>query len=145
MASEGKRLTIGARAVAVAILTEAIRCCEDEVGDLRLPADVLADELVDLAVDVEYQPRAEKLILTINAGIIAADRKRAPSPAEVAITRAAVLGMTRCPQVLKHPTENDTRCGFAAGHDGVHTWQLSDADLEAADVPYREHDGAARI
>lgn len=76
MASEGKRLTIGARAVAVAILTEAIRCCEDEVGDLRLPADVLADELVDLAVDVEYQPRAEKLILTINAGIIATDRKR---------------------------------------------------------------------
>jgi hypothetical protein len=77
----GKRLTIGSRAVAVAILSQAIQEASTLSGDdsVQLSTDasrLIAGRLADLAWDVEYKPTVERLVLTISAGIEAPDRTR---------------------------------------------------------------------
>lgn len=78
-----KRLTIGSRAVAVAVLEAAIEdviandeAVRDALHAGELDSSALADGLVRAAWDVEYKPNAEKLVLTISAGIEAPDRMR---------------------------------------------------------------------
>lgn len=101
-----KRLTIGSRAVAVAVLTEAIRGAEDTAGRTRLAADELAELIVAEAWDVEYRPNAEKLILTISAGIEAPDRMRStPEDQDSA----------PCPYI-----SNGAQCVRGSGHRGNH-------------------------
>lgn len=72
-----KRLTVGSRAVAVGVIAELLRAAEDNLGGIviqNVPA--LADEIVDLAWDVEYKPTAERLVITIDAGVTSGDRMR---------------------------------------------------------------------
>jgi hypothetical protein len=67
-----KRLTIGSRAVAVAIVEDALRVASAGVGlDLTggRVAYELADEVVRLAWDVEYKPNAERLVLVLDASL----------------------------------------------------------------------------
>lgn len=75
-----KRLTIGSRAVAVAIVAEAIRAVAHSgspIGDdITMYAHELADEFVELAWDVEYKPTAERLVITIDAGVTGSDKMR---------------------------------------------------------------------
>ena len=78
MAREPKRLTIGSRSVAVAILQQAISEAS-QIGDIRLSDEScrhLGEQLVGIAWDVEYKPTAEKLVITISAGIDLPDRMR---------------------------------------------------------------------
>jgi hypothetical protein len=76
----GKRLSIGSRAVAVAVVTEALQAAaemaEQRTGKTDLSEAEVADALVAQAWDVEYKPNAEKLVLIIDAGIAAPDRMR---------------------------------------------------------------------
>lgn len=77
-----KRITIGSRSVAVAVLAEAIREAlpgqyEAEILDGRGElTETLADRLVTIAWDVEYKARAEKLVITIDAGVSTPDAAR---------------------------------------------------------------------
>lgn len=83
MAGKGFRYTIGSRAVAVAIMTEVLRHAE-HVADVKYgKADTsqVAEELVRLAWDVEYKPTAERLVLTIDAGISTERQPAEPEPA----------------------------------------------------------------
>lgn len=71
------RVTLGSKAVAVAILAEAIRNVEDDLSEgVELTPDVLAGGLVSLSWDVEYKPTAERLVLIIDAGITSSDKMR---------------------------------------------------------------------
>lgn len=75
----GKRLTIGSRAVAVAILAEALREASTLPDDDQLTdksCQLIADRMVAEAWDVEYKPVGEKLVITLNAGIASPDRMR---------------------------------------------------------------------
>ena len=76
--ARGKRLTIGSRAVAVAVLQDVIAAAAEHV-DFETsdnPARELADALVSAAWDVEYKPTVERLVITISAGIEAPDKMR---------------------------------------------------------------------
>jgi hypothetical protein len=80
-AREGKRLTIGSRAVAVAIMTEALDMAyanAQAAGDLDAynQTERVADQLVRMAWDVEYKPTAERLVITIDAGVTSGDQMR---------------------------------------------------------------------
>ena len=84
-ASKPRRLTIGSRAVAVAIVEDALRVAAASAGlDLgrmdgaRPAAYDLADELVNLSWDVEYKPNAERLVLVLDASL---EHDREPEPA----------------------------------------------------------------
>lgn len=112
----GRRLTIGSRAVAVAILAEVLEQAADQViGDSGDSSDlrVLADKVVALSWDVEYKPNAEKLILTLNAGIEAPDRFR--STPEDQPARPVALVEDGCPYI-----SNGVQCALSAGHAGAH-------------------------
>lgn len=76
--ARGKRLTIGSRAVAVAVLTETLQQAQERADQRLGKGDLgdVAEELVQLAWDVEYKPTVERLVLTISAGIAAPDRMR---------------------------------------------------------------------
>ena len=75
-----KRLTIGSRAVAVGIMQAFIdAACQDAgVADSELYAysGPVAEEMVRLAWDVEYKPTAERLVITIDAGVTGSDKMR---------------------------------------------------------------------
>lgn len=73
-----KRITIGSRAVAVAIVAEVLKASHPG-GNVAANDDDLAawaDNVVTMAWDVEYKPTAERLVLTIDAGITGPDRNR---------------------------------------------------------------------
>ena len=79
--ARGKRLTIGSRAVAVAVVKEALdEACKKagavDKSDIYTWSPQIAEELVNLAWDVEYKPTVERLVLTISAGIESPDRMR---------------------------------------------------------------------
>lgn len=76
-----KRITIGSRAVAVAIVAEALDMAyanAQAAGELDAynQTQMVAEQLVTMAWDVEYKPTAERLVLTIDAGITGPDRSR---------------------------------------------------------------------
>lgn len=61
-----RRLTIGRRAVAVAILTDLLDRAAALAGDQPSTGDV-AEQIVTMAWDAEYKPNADKLVLTLDA------------------------------------------------------------------------------
>lgn len=69
------RITIGSRAVAVAILAEALREAV-QAGTAEPTPEEVADKLVGMAWDVEYKPTAERLVIILDAGITSSDRMR---------------------------------------------------------------------
>lgn len=87
------RITIGSRAVAVAIMGEAIRAASEGAGRGLAP-DELADKLVSMAWDVEYKPTAERLVLIIDAGVTSSDKMRST------------------PEDEFHPLSEDDRCAY---------------------------------
>lgn len=76
------RITIGSRAVAVAIMAEALdqACRNAGVGaaesEVYAFSGPIAEELVRLAWDVEYKPNSERLVLILDAGITSEDKMR---------------------------------------------------------------------
>lgn len=67
----GKKLSVGSRAVAVAIVQHAVEAaCEKAVAKSGDPdTAVIANELVNIAWDVEYKPNAERLVIVLDASI----------------------------------------------------------------------------
>lgn len=68
----GKKLSIGSRAVAVAVMQHAVElACDKAIAKTGGDPDtaVIADELVKIAWDVEYKPNAERLVIVLDASI----------------------------------------------------------------------------
>lgn len=107
------RITIGSRAVAVAILAESIGIAAGEVWDEDALSDKnaaeLADRLVGMAWDVEYKPTAERLIIVLDAGITSSDKMRS-TPEDHATSEA-----DQCPYI-----SNGKRCLRPSGHELEH-------------------------
>lgn len=71
-----RRITIGSRAVAVGVICDFLQNLGGRgLDDPELARD-LAEEFVDQAWDVEYKPTAERLVITIDAGVTSGDRMR---------------------------------------------------------------------
>lgn len=108
------RITIGSRAVAVAILAEVLeQAAEEVIGDRNEPTmSQLADKLVGAAWDVEYKPTAERLIIVLDAGITSSDKMRS-TPEDTAT--APGESPNQCPYI-----SNGKRCLRLAGHELEH-------------------------
>jgi len=110
------RITIGSRAVGVAILAEAIRLASDEAFDAGALSDhdasKIADKLVGMAWDVEYKPTAERLVLILDAGVTSSDKMRS-TPEDV--IDASLSDDERCPYI-----SNGKRCLLPRDHIGDH-------------------------
>lgn len=67
----GKKLSVGSRAVAVAIVQHAVEAaCAKAIAKSGEPdTAVIANELVNIAWDVEYKPNAERLVIVLDASI----------------------------------------------------------------------------
>lgn len=61
-----RRLTIGRRAVAVAILADLLERAAEEAGGEPTTTQV-AEQVVAMSWDAEYKPNADKLVLTLDA------------------------------------------------------------------------------
>jgi hypothetical protein len=112
------RITIGSRAVAVAIVAEAIdqACTAAGVGESELYAysAQVAEELVGMAWDVEYKPTAERLVIILDAGITSSDKMRS-TPEDVPDAR--IEDTPQCPNI-----SSGVQCTRDAGHDGPHSF-----------------------
>lgn len=66
----GRKLTIGSRAVAVAIVAEAVNAAWKSIENPdEVSPQLLAEKLVSEAYDVEYKPNAERLVIVLDAGL----------------------------------------------------------------------------
>lgn len=111
------RITIGSRAVAVAILTEVLDQAFAEAmrsGELDPynSTALVADRLVSMAWDVEYKPTAERLVLILDAGVTSGDKMRS-TPEDTATLPGESPG--QCPYI-----SNGKRCLRVAGHELEH-------------------------
>jgi hypothetical protein len=107
------RITIGSRAVAVAILAECLeQAAEEVIGDRNEPTmNQLADKLVGMAWDVEYKPTAERLVVILDAGITSSDKMRSTPEDEF----HPLSDEDRCPYI-----SNGKRCLLPRDHIGDH-------------------------
>ncbi len=117
------RITIGSRAVGVAILAEAIReasaiqqpgmprAAIDDVQLEPAAAALIADRLVGMAWDVEYKPTAERLVIILDAGITSSDKMRSTPEDEF----NPLSDEDRCPYI-----SNGKRCLLPRDHIGDH-------------------------
>lgn len=116
------RITIGSRAVAVAILAEAIGQASRLGPNTQLEAAAcnhIADELVGIAWDVEYKPTSERLVLILDAGITSSDKMRS-TPEDHHnddVVDARIEDTEQCPNI-----SNGVQCSRDAGHDGPHSF-----------------------
>lgn len=129
------RITIGSRAVAVAILAEALHNASNLGGGTMLDqgaCNIVADNLVGMAWDVEYKPTAERLIIVLDAGITSSDKMR--STPEDQPRQIAREGDEQCPHI-----SNGQQCLLKAGPAGHGSAQshLFEGDIEADQC---EHD-----
>lgn len=78
-----KKLTIGSRAVAVAIVAEAINAARKAMPQgVDWSPQELAEQLVTEAYDVEYKPNAERLVIVLDAGLDYDPARGAPQAQE---------------------------------------------------------------
>lgn len=118
------RITIGSRAVAVAILTEVLDQAFAEAmrsGELDPynSTALVADRLVSMAWDVEYKPTAERLVIILDAGITSSDKMRS-TPEDHHnddVVDARIEDTEQCPNI-----SNGVQCTRDAGHDGPHSF-----------------------
>lgn len=107
------RITIGSRAVAVAILGEALeQAAADEPNVPYVDLRRVADNLVGMAWDVEYKPTAERLVIILDAGITSSDKMRS-TPEDH--PQYAASEADQCPYI-----SNGKRCEYGVGHEGDH-------------------------
>ena len=116
------RITIGSRAVAVAILAEALHEASDLGAGAMLDqgaCNIVADNLVGMAWDVEYKPTAERLVIILDAGITSSDKMRS-TPEDHHnddVVDARIEDTEQCPNI-----SNGVQCTRDAGHDGPHSF-----------------------
>ena len=118
------RITIGSRAVAVAILTEALDQAFAEAqasGELDPynSTHLVADKLVGMAWDVEYKPTSERLVIILDAGITSSDKMRSTPEDhhDDDVVDAQIEDTPQCPNI-----SNGEQCTRDAGHDGPHSF-----------------------
>lgn len=109
------RITIGSRAVGVAILGEALeQAAADEPNAPYVDMRKVADRLVGMAWDVEYKPTAERLVLILDAGITSSDKMRS-TPEDHDVINPTLSDDERCPYI-----SNGKRCLLPSEHIGDH-------------------------
>lgn len=107
-----KRLTIGRKAVAVAIIAELLDVAAERALELAghdPSAQEVAEAIVTLAWDVEYKPNADRLVIVLDASF------EAPQGPDAARSTPEDVPPRPCAYI-----SNGKQCSRADGHQPPH-------------------------
>lgn len=119
-----KRLTIGRKAVAVAIIGDLLDVAAERAQEAagREPSvHEVAEAIVALAWDVEYKPNADRLVIVLDASFEAPQGPDAArsTPEDQPGREIAAGDISRCAYI-----SNGKRCIYVHDHPGDHEPEL---------------------